>query len=195
MTQNAEIVVTDVRLGLVPGERPAFPLEPVVHGARVRLGNDALEKVVRAVLTKMRDRVPADIQVQAARFIEGGCEITAVVSKGRFMKADVRAVIGVAAQGAERVTVAVQDVKALGMLPLDAFVAPVLERALAMASARPGIARSATNARALEIDPAQVVKALGMPVRVAEGGVWIVRASSGELEMELTAAEQVHSLT
>lgn len=183
MAQNAEIVVTDVRLGLVAGERTSFPLEPVVYGARVRLGDDALEKVVRAVLTKMRDRVPADIHVQAARFIEGGCEITAVVSRGRFMKADLRAVIGVAAQDAERVTIEVRDVKALGMLPLDAFVAPVLERAFAMASARPGITRVATNARALEIDPAQVLQALGMPVRLAAGGRWTMKSAIGELDM------------
>jgi hypothetical protein len=189
MTQNAEIVVTDVRLGLVAGERQAFPLEPVVHGARVRLGDDALEKVVQAVLTKMRDRVPVDIHVQAARFIEGGCEITAVVSKGRFMKADVRAVIGVVAQGAERVTVEVQDVKALGMLPLDAFVAPVLERALAMASTRPGIARSATNARVLEIDLAQVVTVLGIPVRLAAGARWSVKSAAGELDIAFAAPE------
>ncbi len=183
-----EIVVTDLALALEPAESSTLPLQPVVIHVRARLDDAGLDKIARVVLTKSRDRVPVDVAFQSARFLDGGLEVTAQVSKGRFMKADVRAVVGIAAADAEQITVEVQDVKALGMLPLDAFVAPVLERAFALASSRPGIARSASNARALLIDPAEVLRALGVPLRFAAGGRWTVHPVTGALEVTFGTA-------
>lgn len=188
MTLTPEIEITDLALGLEPVESNTLPLQPVVIRARVRLDDRGLEKISRVMMTKARDRVPVDVALQSARFREGGLEITAQVSKGRFMKADVRAVIGIAAAGTEQIQVEVQDVKALGMLPLDAFVAPMLERAFAMASSRPGIARSASNARALLIDPAEMLRAFGVPLRFAAGGRWTVHPAAGALDLSFDTA-------
>lgn len=183
-----EIVVTNLALSLEPAENGNPPLQPLVIRAHLKLDDSGLDKIARVVLAKARDRVPVDVLLQSAKFQAGGLEINAQVSKGRFMKADVRAVVRIAATGSEQITVEVQDVKALGMLPLDAFIAPMLERAFAMASSRPGIARSSSNARALLIDPAEVLRALGMPLRFAAGGTWTVHSVTGALEVAFGTA-------
>lgn len=189
MARIPEIVVTDLALSLEPAESGNLPLQPVVIRARIKLDDNGVDKIVRVVLTKARDRIPVDVALQSAKFQDGGLEIMAQVSKGRFMKADVRAVIGIAAAGTEQITVEVQDVKALGMLPLDAFIAPVLERAFAMASSRPGIARSASNTRALLVDPAEILRAFGVPLRFAVGGTWTVHPATGAIEVEFVTAQ------
>jgi len=187
MAQQPEIRITDLTLDLAPSEDPSLPLQPVVTGARLRLDEAALVKLAQVAIVQAKGRAPVDVELDSARFTDGGAEINAVVSRGRFMRADVRAVVGVSAQNAERITVEVQDVKALGMLPLDAFVTPVLEKAFAMASAKPGIARASGNARALLVDPAAVLAGMGVPMRFAAPGVWSIQVAPGGLEAEFSA--------
>src|SRR5262245_8601381 len=129
MSRESEIQVDELQLSLEP-IAGRVPFRTAVQGIRVRLNDEALRKVVEVALAKGRDRAPVDVELRSTRFVAEGAEVVVQVSKGRFFKTDVRATVGVSAVAAEQVRVEIKEVKALGKLPIDAFVDPVLEKAL-----------------------------------------------------------------
>jgi hypothetical protein len=74
-------------------------------------------------------------------------------------------------------------VKALGKLPIDAFVDPVLEKALGKATAIAGVERAPGGERALLIRPDEVLESLGVPLQFATPGEWEARTEEGVLEL------------
>ena len=186
MGQESEIQVDELRLALEPMAGKT-PFQTVVHGIRLRLNDEVLRKIVEVALAKGRDRAPVDVELRSTRFTGEGAEIVVQVSKGRFFKTDVRAVIGLAAVAAEQVRAEIKEVKALGKLPIDAFVDPVLEKALAMATSRPGIERAPGGGRALLIRPEEVLGSFGLPLQFATPGEWDARTAEGMLELRFRA--------
>jgi hypothetical protein len=182
MSRESEIQVDELRLSLEP-MTGKVPFRTAVQGIRVRLNDEALRKVVEVALAKGRDRAPVDVELRSTRFVAEGAEIVVQVSKGRFFKTDVRALLGLAAVAAEQVRVEIKEVKALGKLPIDAFVDPVLEKALGMAAARPGITRAPGGGRVLLIRPEEVLGSLGVPLQFATPGEWDARTGEGVLEL------------
>jgi hypothetical protein len=182
MSQGAEIQADDVQLYLEPvaGETP---FRTVVQSIRLRLTNDVLAKAVAVALEKGRDRAPVDLALRSTRFVGEGAEIVVEVSKGRFFKTDVRALIGLIAQRAPQVRVEIKEVKALGKLPIDAFVDPVLEKALGKATAFAGIERAPEGGRALLIRPDELLGSLGVPFQFATPGEWDAKTDEGVLEL------------
>jgi hypothetical protein len=182
MSHEPEIHVTDLRLAL---ERSSgkVPFQTVVDQIRLRLTNDVLTKMVEAALVMGRERAPVDLELRSTRFTVEGAEVIVQVSKGRFLRTDVRALVGLTAADAEHVRVEIREVKALGKLPIDAFVDPVLEKALTLASARPGIDRAPGDGRVLLVRPDQVLASLGVPLQFAESGQWHTRTEEGALEV------------
>jgi hypothetical protein len=112
-----------------------------------------------------------------------GAEIVVEVSKGRFFKTDVRALIGLIALGAPQVRVEIKEIKALGKLPIDAFVDPVLEKALGKATMFAGIERAPGGGRALLIRPDELLGSLGVPLEFAAPGEWDAKTDDGVLEL------------
>ncbi len=182
MGQEPEIQVDELQLFLepIPGKTP---FRTVVQRIKLRLTNDVLRKMVEVALVKGRDRAPVDLELRSTRFVGEGAEIVVQVSKGRFLKTDVRAVVGLIALGAPQVRVEIKEVKALGMLPIDAFVDPVLERALGMAAARPGVERAPGGGRALLVRPDELLGSFGVPLEFATPGEWDARTNEGTLEL------------
>lgn len=182
MKQGAEIQADDVQLSLEPiaGDTP---FQTVIRSIRLRLTNDVLTKAVGVALEKGRDKAPVDLELRSTRFAGEGAEIVVQVSKGRFFKTDVRAVIGLIALGAPQVRVEIKEVKALGKLPIDAFVDPVLEKALGRAAMFPGVERAPGGARALLIRPDELLGSLGVPLQFATPGEWEARTEEGVLEL------------
>lgn len=186
MGQDSEVQIDDLRLALEPISGRT-PFRAVVQGIRVRLNNEVLEKAVEVALDKGRSRAPVDVELRSTRFVGEGAEIVVQVSKGRFFKTDVRAMLGLVAVAAEQVRVEIKEVKALGKLPIDAFVDPVLEKALGMAAARPGITRAPGGGRALLIQPEELLGSLGVPLQFATPGEWDARTGEGVLELRYRA--------
>jgi hypothetical protein len=186
MGQESEIQVDELRMALEPMAGKT-PFQTVVQGIRLRLNDAALRKIVDVALAKGRDRAPVDVELRSTHFTGEGAEIVVQVSKGRFFKTDVRAVIGLTAVAAEQVRAEIKEVKALGKLPIDAFVDPVLEKALGMAAARPGIVRAPGGGRALLIRPEELLASFGLPLEFATPGEWDARTDEGVLELRFRA--------
>ncbi|MEA2515987.1 MAG: hypothetical protein QOJ59_5476 [Thermomicrobiales bacterium] len=182
MSQEPEIQVDELQLFLEP-IAGKVPFRSVVQSARLRLTNDVLRKMVEVALVKGRDRAPVDVELRSTRFTLEGAEVIVQVSKGRFLKTDVRAVVGLIASGVPQVRVEIKEVKALGMLPIDGFVDPVLEKALGMAAVRPGVERAPGGGRALLVRPDELLASFGVPLQFATPGEWDARTVEGELEL------------
>lgn len=189
MGQESEIQVDELRLALEPlaGMAGKTPFRTVVQGIRLRLNDEVLRKAVEVGLVKGRDRAPVDLELRSTRFTGEGAEIVVQVSKGRFFKTDVRAVLGLGTVAAEQVRAEIKEVKALGKLPIDAFVDPVLEKALGMAASRPGIVRAPGGGRALLIRPEELLASFGLPLQFATPGEWDARTAEGMLELRFRA--------
>src|SRR5262245_59935277 len=186
MSQVPEIQADDVQLYLEPiAGKP--PFRAVVQNIRLRLTKDALTKAVAVALEMGRDRAPVDVELRSTRFVDEGAEIVVQVSKGRFFKTDVRTLIGLIAQGAPQVRVEIKEVKALGKLPIDAFVDPVLEKALGKATTFAGIERAPGGGRALLIRPDELLGSLGVPLQFATPGEWDARTEDGLMELQFRA--------
>jgi hypothetical protein len=181
MSHEPEILVNDLHLRLEPATGKV-PFHTVVHSIRLRLTNDVLAKMVEAALMLGKERAPVDLELRSTRFTSDGAEVIVQVSKGRFFKTDVRMVIAFSAEDAEHLRVEIKEVKALGKLPIDAFIDPVLEKALAMASARPGIDRSSEAGRVLLVRPDELLASVGVPLQFETPGAWQARTSEGALD-------------
>jgi hypothetical protein len=182
MSHYPEIRVTDLHLALEPGVGKV-PFQTEVQHLRLRLTNDVLAKMIEAALVMGRERAPVDLELRSARFVPEGAEVVVQVSKGRFLKTDVRALLGITADDGEHLRVEVKEVKGLGMLPIDAFVDPVLDKALGIASARPGIDRATGEERVLVVWPGEVLASLGVPLQFATPGAWRAHTDDGTLEV------------
>jgi hypothetical protein len=183
--QEAEIQIDELEMSLepIPGNPP---FRSTVQRLRLQVTDTVLAKVVEVALAKGRDRAPVDVDLRSTRFVDEGAEVVVQVSKGRFLKTDVRTLVGLAAADDGRVRVDIKEVKALGKLPIDSFVDPILDKALGMATRRPGIERVA-GSRSLLVRPDEVLAGLGVPLTFASGGSWDVDSHLGGFELRFRA--------
>lgn len=170
---NPEMVVTNIAMDLEPGT-DKVPLGPVVYSLTANLNDSALTKSVQAVLGMGKGKMPMEVDLEGARFVPGGAEVTVNAGSGRFLRAKATAVIGITANNAEKVSVEIREIKALGKLPIESIAGPVLDKALDKATAYPGVERDATKARGLIVDPNLLLKSQGVPARFHQPGSWTV---------------------
>jgi hypothetical protein len=83
-------------------------------------------------------------------------------------------VIGITAHDDEMVTIEIKEIKALGKLPIESIVGPILDKGLDKATAFPGVERDGTRSRTLRVDPNVLLKSQGVPLRFAQPGGWTV---------------------
>lgn len=181
-----EVIVTDVAMDLEPGTEKV-PLAPVVYALTARLDDRALTKSVMAVLGMGKSKMPVEVDLEGAKFVPGGAEVTVNAGSGRFLRAKATAVVGITAVDAERVTVEIKEIKALGKLPIESIVGPVLDKALDKATAYPGVERTGVGTRSLRIDPNVLLKSQGVPLRFAQPGAWTVTAAANDLTASFAA--------
>ena len=173
----SDVQIDDLQMMLepIPGNPP---FRSTVRSLRLQVTDSTLAKVVEVALAKGRDRAPVDVDLRSTRFVPEGAEVVVQVSKGRFLKTDVRTLVGLAAAGDGQVRIDIKEVKALGKLPIDSFVDPILDKALGMASGRPGIER-VPGGRSLLVRPDEVLAGLGVPLTFASPGTWDVDSHEG----------------
>lgn len=181
MGQSSDIEIHDLHVVLEPA-KGKVPFAPAVSNLSVQVSNGALSKAVAYALEMGKDRAPVDVELRSTRFINEGAEIIIQVSKGRFFKTDVRALIGLTAVNADVVRAEIKEVKSLGKLPIDGFMEPVLDKAIGKAASLPGVTRSADGKRVLLIDPQQLLVKFGLPARLVQPGSWNVGTTEGQLE-------------
>ena len=126
------------------------------------------------VLQMAGDKAPVEIEFEEAHFVEGGAEITVTAGVNRFLRAKATAVIGITAHNDDSIAVAVVDVKALGKLPVEGFVAPAIEKGLSKAAELPGITRDPNNAQGILIKPNVLLQSKGVPLEFKDPGSWSV---------------------
>lgn len=170
---TADLRITDVTMDLEKGTEKV-PLAPIVYSLTANLNDVALTKSVLAVLTLGKDKMPMDVDLEGAKFVPGGAEVTVNAGSGRFLRAKATAVIGITANDDEKVTVEIKEIKALGKLPIESIVSPILDKGLDKATAYPGVERDGSRARTLRVDPNVLLKSQGVPLRFAQPGGWTV---------------------
>jgi hypothetical protein len=181
MTQLSDIEIHDLHVVLEPA-RGKVPFAPAVSNLSVQISNGALGKAIAYALEMGKDRAPVDVELRSTRFTPEGAEIIIQVSKGRFFKTDVRALVALTAVNANVVRADIKEVKSLGKLPIDGFMEPVLDKALGKATSLPGVTRSSEGKRLLLIDPQELLAKLGLPARLVQPGAWNVGTTDGQLE-------------
>ncbi len=171
-----ELRITDVAMDLEPGTEKV-PLAPVVYGLTAHLNDSALTKSVLAVLGMGKSKMPMEVDLEGAKFVPGGAEITVNAGSGRFLRAKATAVVGISANNDETVNVEIKEIKALGKLPIESIAGPILDKALDRAAAFPGVVKDPSKSRSLRVEPNVLLKSQGVPLRFAQPGGWTV--SSG----------------
>lgn len=172
-----ELRVTDVAMDLEPGNEK-IPLGPVVYTLTANVNDSALTKSVLAVLTMGKSKMPMEVDLEGAKFVPGGAEVTVNAGSGRFLRAKATAVLGITARDEETVLVEIREIKALGKLPIESIVGPILDKALDKATAFPGVERDGSRARSLRVDPNALLKSQGVPMRFHQPGGWTVTSSA-----------------
>jgi len=170
---TADLRITDVTMDLEKGTEKV-PLAPIVYTLTADLNDVVLSKSVAAVLELGKSKMPMEVELEGAKFVPGGAEVTVNAGTGRFLRAKATAVIGITPTDDDKVTVEVKEIKALGKLPIESIVGPILDKGLDKATAFPGVERDASRGRTLRVDPNVLLKSQGVPLRFAQPGAWTV---------------------
>jgi hypothetical protein len=178
---STDILVTNVALDLEPGS-PGVPFTPLVHSFRATITDAALVKCLQAILVVGRSKMPMEVELNEARFVSGGAAITATAGTARFLRAKATTIVGISGPGTETISVEVREIRALGKLPIESIVGPILDRALDRAATFAGVQRDPARHRGLLIAPNVLLQGQGLPLRFAEPGGWTVDSQSGSLE-------------
>lgn len=181
-----DLRVTDITMDLEPGTEKV-PLAPVVYSLTAHLNDIALNKSVLAVLGMGKSKMPMEVDLEGAKFVPGGAEVTVNAGTGRFLRAKATAVIGITAHDTETVTVEIREIKAMGKLPIESIAGPILDKALDKAAAFPGVVKDPSKSRSLRIDPNVLLKSQGVPLRFAQPGGWTVSSGSDFLTAVFSA--------
>lgn len=181
-----DLRITDVTMDLEHGTEKV-PLAPLVYTLTANLNDVALTKSVLAVLTMGKSKMPMEVELEGAKFVPGGAEVTVNAGSGRFLRAKATAVIGITANNDERVLVEIKEIKALGKLPIESIVGPILDKALDKATAFPGVEKDVSKSRSLRIDPNVLLKSQGVPLRFAQPGGWTVNSGADVLTAVFSA--------
>ena len=181
-----DLRVTDVALDLEPGTEKV-PLAPLVYTLTASINDAALTKSVLAVLAMGKSKMPMEVDLEGARFVPGGAEITVNAGSGRFLRAKATAVVGITGRDEDTVSVEIREIKALGKLPIESIVSPILEKALDRATGFPGVVRDTTKSRGLLVTPNVLLKSQGIPLRFVEPGGWTVETASNSLVAKFAA--------
>ncbi|MGH2534820.1 MAG: hypothetical protein ACRDJW_21380 [Thermomicrobiales bacterium] len=170
-----DIYLSDVAITLEPGNG-AVPLQPLVHGLRLRLTPVALTKLAEQAVKLASAKAPVEVHLTGCRLVDGGVEVSARAGKG-FMGADVKARLAIAAAG-ETVRVALSSLDAPRWLPTGSMI----ELALGKAIQIPGIRPDPTNNQAVIVNPAEILARKGLPARLAPGA-WEVTIDAAALDL------------
>lgn len=182
----ADLRITDVTMDLEKGTEKV-PLAPIVYTLTANLNDVALTKSVQAVLELGKSKMPMEVDLEGAKFVPGGAEVTVNAGTGRFLRAKATAVIGITANDDDKVTVEIKEIKALGKLPIESIVGPILDKGLDKATAYPGVEKDGLRARTLRVDPNVLLKSQGVPLRFAQPGGWTVTTAADLLSAVFTA--------
>src|SRR5687768_11417660 len=109
---TADLRITDVTMDLEKGTEKV-PLAPIVYTLTANLNDVALLKSVQAVLELGKSKLPMEVDLEGAKFVPGGAEVTVNAGTGRFLRAKATAVIGITASDDDKVTVEIKEIKAL----------------------------------------------------------------------------------
>lgn len=178
MAQDFDLTLDNIGIELVPqpGEPP---LAQIVHTLYARVTDATLEKGVKAVLELVGDRAPIDVEFQKAHFVPGGAEITVEAGTGRLLRAKATAVVSISAHDSDVISVRIDEIRALGRLPVEGLVSPLIEKALGKASDMPGIELDPSAHRAILVSPNGVLKSQGIDLTFVEPGSWTVNYGQG----------------
>jgi hypothetical protein len=181
-----ELRITDITMDLEEGTEKV-PLAPIVYTLTANLNDAALTKSVLAVLELGKNKMPMEVDLEGAKFVPGGAEVTVNAGSGRFLRAKATAVLGITAHDDDKVTVEIKEIKALGKLPIESIVGPILDKGLDKATAYPGVEKDPSRSRTLRVDPNVLLKSQGVPLRFAQPGGWTVTTVSDALSAVFNA--------
>lgn len=179
---NTDVTITSMRVHLLPREgRP--PVEPVILEAAINLSQEGFLKIVTEGMRKAKKVAPVDLELIDAVLVDGGAQIAARVKRG-LLRAELRFHLEFSVADGQAIRVRVGNVDAPAWVPVNL----VLDQGMQVADGKPGIGRVAGDARAIDVDPRAMLIQLGLPLRLAEPGMWGVNARSDQVTITYAPA-------
>ena len=166
-----DVALSDLHVQLAPGSG-ALPFTPSVNQFSASLSADAFAKIVEAGIAMVQSRLPVEVHYVSSRLTGAGAEVTARVKRS-VLKAEIRATLELSTPNPNLIRVRFGEIAGPAWVPAGM----VIEKAIEKASARPGVTRAADDPRAVDIDPLVILKALNLPVTLAQPGAWTVAPS------------------
>ena len=164
----SDITLSDLHVELAPGT-DGLPFTPSLGQFSAGLSAEAFSKIVEAGIEMVKSRLPVDVQFVGSRLTNGGAEVTARVKRS-VLKAEIRALLELSSPSANLIRIRFGDIAGPAWVP----VGMVIEKAIERATARPGVTRAVDDPRAVDVDPVIILKALNLPLTLAQPGTWSV---------------------
>lgn len=181
MQTSPDVQVHDMAFDTNPtGGDP--PLAMLVYRVTAELSDAWLEKMVKIGLNAGASKFPVDVTYEGSQFVANGAEVTLKAGSG-FLKASATICLEVAGAGPNRIMIKVAEIRALGMLPVESFLNPVMEKGIDRACEKPGITRHPVQPRTVVVDPNVLLQTQGVQLQFADGGQWNVNGQPGSLTM------------
>jgi len=182
MPNSHDIQITEMSLDMNP-RAGKVPVSMNVASLSAILTDRWLQKMVITGLQQTGDKLPVEVEYEGAQWAPTGAEVTVKAGAGRFLKASATVVIGIAGEGPDLICVQVQEIRAMGMLPVDSMAAPAIEKGMQKAAQQPGISIHPTKQRALLIDPNVLLRSRDVPLVFQPGGRWTAQGTAGVMNL------------
>lgn len=163
-----DVHISNVRMRLDP-RHGRVPFEPLVESLFIELSASAFVKIVEQGVIKAAGRAPVDIELASARLVDGGAEIVTRVKRS-ILKAELKVSLTFLAHDPRTIRIRIANIDAPAWVPTQF----VIDQGMNMAANRPGFSRVSGDDRAVDVNPAEILLSRGIPMKLAEPGMWTV---------------------
>jgi hypothetical protein len=178
---QSDLTVSDLQVRLLPG-KGSIPIEPLVERLSLELSTAAFQKIVEQGARLAAGKLPVEIELNSARLVDGGAEIVAR-AKRSILKADLSAKLTFAVVDGKAIRVRVAELDAPGWVPTQM----VLAHGMNVAAARPGFTKVEGDDRAIDVDPRVILTSAGLPLAIAEDGLWSLNPTASALGVSFSS--------
>jgi hypothetical protein len=123
-------------------------------------------------------RAPVELELASARLVESGAEVLIRVKRS-ILKAELRIRLSFTTPDAVTIRIKAVELDAPAWVPAQF----VIDHGMTLACSRPGLARVVDDPRAIDIDPAAVLAARGLPLTLAKPGGWTIDPTAESLKI------------
>lgn len=174
---DSELHLSEMGIRLDEGDAQ-HPATPVLERFKIAIAPAAFAKIVQQAVWFAAERAPVQVDLASARLVDGGAEIVIHVKRS-ILKAQLRIRLGFTIPDTATIRVRAVEVDAPAWVPAQF----VIDHGLTLAVARPGFSRVADDPRAIDLNPAVMLSARGLPLALGQPGAWEIDSAAGSLKI------------